>query len=80
MEGSYCGYLKAHAGRGKTVYTEAFSHFCKIGGTGSCEGARAADTQAAGRALYVARCCRQPAVGCSRARPARSSSTLDTEA
>lgn len=39
MEGSYCGYLKAHAGRGKTVYTEAFSHFCKIGGTGSCEGA-----------------------------------------
>jgi hypothetical protein len=40
MEGSYCGYLKAHAGRGKTVYTEAFSHFCKIGGTGSCEGVR----------------------------------------
>lgn len=38
MEGSYCGYLKKAAGRGKTAYTEGFSHYCKIGAGTSCEG------------------------------------------
>lgn len=37
VEGSYCGYLKAASGSGKTVYTEGFSNFCKVG-SGSCNG------------------------------------------
>jgi len=38
MEGSYCGYLKAAAGKGKTSYTEGFSHYCKIFPKSNCEG------------------------------------------
>jgi hypothetical protein len=37
LENGYCGYLKTAAGPGKTVYTEGFGNYCKVG-AGPCTG------------------------------------------